>query len=94
MSGTITVQDNLGIDEFQISQFSLSPNPASSELVIRLPGQEKTTVEVFDVLGKRVFANSGMLQEQTISVSSWNRGVYIIRVSTDTASHTKRFIKQ
>ncbi len=95
MSGTITVEPALGVDEYSISDFTISPNPAKDHMNIELPrGLENARVQVFDVLGN-------ILVNQTISgfaarmnVSNWNNGIYMVRLSSDGVSLTKRFIKQ
>lgn len=84
------------IDIEDVSEFSISPNPTSSKLNVYLPKNSKnTTLSVFDVLGKRVFSKSlDALTSTSIDVSNWNSGVYIIRISSDNATQTKRFVKQ
>ena len=92
MAGTITVQ-TLGIDDFALKGFSITPNPANSILTLQLPnGLDKVKVEVFDVLGKKIYVNE--FTEAPINISSWSRGLYFVKVSSEDIVHTKRFIKQ
>jgi hypothetical protein len=92
MSGTITVQ-TLGIEDFSLKGFSISPNPASYKITLQIPeGLINVKVEVFDVLGKEIYDN--VFTEAPINISDWSNGVYFVRVSLDKAVHTKRFIKQ
>ncbi|MEH6535698.1 MAG: T9SS type A sorting domain-containing protein [Psychroserpens sp.] len=80
----------------EINKFSISPNPASLDLNVELPNSiENATLRVYDLLGKKVLETemSG-LQSVSIDVSKWNSGVYIVRVSSDDVTQTKRFIKQ
>ncbi|WP_431135261.1 T9SS type A sorting domain-containing protein [Psychroserpens mesophilus] len=90
-STTLSTTDILSADEF-----SISPNPATSKLNVYLPKNSKnTTISVYDVLGKRVFSKSlDVLASTSIDVSNWNSGVYIIRISSDNTTQTKRFVKQ
>ena len=87
----------LSVENFEdISKFSISPNPASLNLNIEIPGNvENATLKVFDLLGKKVLEReiSGM-QTMSVDVSNWNSGVYIVRVTSDDVTQTKRFIKQ
>ncbi|MCD2259943.1 T9SS type A sorting domain-containing protein [Psychroserpens luteolus] len=87
----------LGVDDFdEINKFTISPNPASLNLNIEIPGSvENATLRVFDLLGKKVIEKeiSG-IQNLSIDVSKWNTGVYIVRVTSDDVTQTKRFIKQ
>ncbi|OUR93315.1 hypothetical protein A9Q87_05030 [Flavobacteriales bacterium 34_180_T64] len=92
----ITASTTLSVDTVENQQeFSISPNPATSKLNVFLPNaSENAIITVFDVLGKRVYNNELNTLSSTIDVSNWNSGVYLVRVSTDTATHTKRFLKQ
>lgn len=75
--------------------FSISPNPAKSSLNIKLAVSDSDIkLEVFDVLGKRVYKSALTQLESTIDVSNWKSGVYLVRISDDKTVHTKRFIKQ
>jgi Secretion system C-terminal sorting domain len=93
MSGIITVLPSLSIDDFDIRGFSISPNPASYKITLQIPeGLINVKVKVFDVLGKEIYNN--VFTEAPINISDWSNGVYFVRVSSDNAVHTKRFIKQ
>ncbi|MEM5564427.1 T9SS type A sorting domain-containing protein [Psychroserpens sp. AS72] len=80
----------------EITKFNISPNPASLNLNVSIPSSiENATLRVFDLLGKKVIEEEvGSLQTISVDVSKWNTGVYIVRVSSDDVTQTKRFIKQ
>ncbi len=85
----------LGVEDFDLSEFKISPNPVSTEFNIELPSAiSNATIEVFDVLGKTIYSSEISRFNSVISVSNWNNGIYLVRVSSDNASHTKRIIKQ
>lgn len=92
----ITMQSlTLSQDDFQINDFDISPNPANTNFTISMPKfTENAAVSVYDVLGKKVFASKLNSITSTIDVSQWNSGIYLVRVSTDNAMHTKRLVKQ
>ncbi|WP_411767026.1 T9SS type A sorting domain-containing protein [Winogradskyella sp. A3E31] len=78
-----------------VDDFSIKPNPSSNFLNIKL--DEFTTelsIEVYDVLGKRIYNGKLTKLETSIQVSGWKSGVYLVRVSNDITTHTKRFMKQ
>jgi len=79
-----------------VSKFNISPNPASLNLNIEIPSSiENATLRVYDLLGKKVLETEmSELQFISIDVSKWNTGIYIVRVSSDDVTQTKRFIKQ
>ncbi len=93
MSGIITVLPPLSVDDFTLRGFSISPNPARSMLTLQMPdGLNNVRIEVFDVLGKKIYSNT--YTGVPINISNWSKGVYLVRVSTDDKSHTRRFVKQ
>ncbi|MDH7914177.1 T9SS type A sorting domain-containing protein [Winogradskyella sp. SYSU M77433] len=79
----------------QKDEFTISPNPAKNKLNITLPSTDNDIkLEVFDVLGKRVYKGVLTRLESSINVSDWKNGVYLVRVTNDKVTQTKRFIKQ
>jgi endoglucanase len=70
-------------DETMIEFF---PNPANQKLTYTLPANTKShTLRAMDLSGKETLkANFGDVGEQnTIDVSSWSNGVYILRVTSE-----------
>ncbi|MCK8479440.1 T9SS type A sorting domain-containing protein [Psychroserpens algicola] len=92
----ITAVDALGVDEFGLqNEFEISPNPGTSRLNIKLSGNlDNANVIVYDVLGKKVYSKTLDAMVSSIDVSRWNTGIFLVRVSTDTKTFTKRFVKQ
>ncbi|MFC4721298.1 T9SS type A sorting domain-containing protein [Geojedonia litorea] len=75
--------------------FVISPNPATSFLNVYLPaGFENAKLTVFDVLGKVIYDVEMNSLKSSINISKWNSGVYLVKISTDKATQTKRFVKQ
>ncbi|SDB24150.1 Por secretion system C-terminal sorting domain-containing protein [Flavobacteriaceae bacterium MAR_2010_188] len=75
--------------------FTISPNPSSSKLNLRLPSiDEKTTLTVLDVLGKKIYSKELDQLITNVDVSRWNNGVYLVRITTEKTTQTKRFVKQ
>lgn len=95
MSGTITVQNSLGVDDKTISNFKMYPNPSNSILNLKLP-QDITNgnIIVFDILGKelegKTFEDTNFVE---LNISDLAKGVYLVKVKSQTASQTKQFIK-
>lgn len=92
----IIASTTLSAEDFQLeSDFKMSPNPGSSMVNLKVPSRHSNfDVEVYDVLGKRIFARSFANSEGIMNVSNWNNGVYLVRISNDDFSQTKRFVKQ
>lgn len=93
----ITASSSLSTTEFesQNRELMISPNPAKDKLNITLPsGSNDMKLEVFDVLGKRVYNGLLTQLESSVNVSRWKSGVYLVRISNNSITQTKRFIKQ
>ncbi|MEY8848806.1 T9SS type A sorting domain-containing protein [Psychroserpens sp. XS_ASV72] len=89
---------SLGLDDFDdLFKFSISPNPAATEMKLIVPGnfQNIATVRVFDLLGKLIVERELNGNESTnFDVSNWTSGLYLVRISTENNTETKRFVKQ
>lgn len=86
----------LNVENFEnATRFKVYPNPSTSTLNIQLKqGVLNSQIEIFDILGKRVINQIlGAEGFSTINVSELNSGLYLIKVSSDGISETKRFIK-
>ncbi|OIQ28319.1 MAG: hypothetical protein BM564_09610 [Bacteroidetes bacterium MedPE-SWsnd-G2] len=75
--------------------FEISPNPAKSYLSLEFyNNQESKQIKVFDVLGKQIYVqNLGSGVFVDINVVNWNKGIYIVKIETESSSQSKRFIK-
>ena len=90
----ITALTSLGINEQSLSgEFKILKNPASSKMMLQLPKSD-LKMDVFDVLGKKIVSRQLNSLTSSIDVSKWNNGVYLVRVTSDKGTHTKRFVKQ
>ncbi|WP_299116328.1 T9SS type A sorting domain-containing protein [uncultured Winogradskyella sp.] len=86
---------NISDLKLQNDEFVISPNPGRNKLNIKLPVLNiDFKIEVFDVLGKRIYRGAINQLESSIDVSNWKSGIYLVRVSNDKTTQTKRFIKQ
>lgn len=95
MSGTITVNPALSVDEKSLSSFNMFPNPSNSTLHLDFPQIiTKGSISIFDVLGKEYltknFENTDSIE---LNTSSWSKGIYLITVNSSESFQTKQFIK-
>ena len=92
----LTFTEVLGLDDYNKIQFSMSPNPATSNLKVVLPSNlTNSSIEIYDMLARKIF-DGKMINTHfsIINVSAWNSGVYLVKVSNNNSTLTKRFIKQ
>ena len=83
--------DNLG-DENNIFEYTMSPNPTSDFLNVRMADNRAATFTVFNFLGQKV--NTGKVSENAINVSELSSGVYLLEVNDGQKTITKKFIKE
>lgn len=89
----VALSDDL--NQTELTDFKMKPNPASSKFELTISERNATLkLEVFDVLGKRILHKSISKISTTINVTEWNSGVYLVRLTSDNGTQTKRFIKQ
>jgi Secretion system C-terminal sorting domain len=75
---------------------SISPNPATNVINVRLKGAQINWVELVDINGRRVLSIQNVANDQTtINISNLQSGIYMLRVQTpDNKLVTSRIIKQ
>ncbi|MFD2916127.1 T9SS type A sorting domain-containing protein [Psychroserpens luteus] len=81
----------LSVDEYVLETISIFPNPAKNTLNLEMPtsiGDFET--EVFSVLGQSVARNSNSSQ---LDISNLNTGIYLLKITTENGTITKRFTK-
>ena len=90
-----TLSVSLGISENNLLSFEIYPNPVSDLLNIQLPtGTEKAEVSVFDYTGRLVSSKTISSNDTAIDVQKISKGIYMIRVATNTKIGVQRFIKK
>ncbi|WP_103191225.1 endonuclease [Formosa algae] len=82
----------LSVEENTLSSIKVYPNPVNSTLNIALPNGEATQISIYNMLGKLVI--SEMIQANTsIDTKNLQSGVYILRMTQDDATISKKLIK-
>ncbi|OBX22290.1 MULTISPECIES: T9SS type A sorting domain-containing protein [Bizionia] len=75
--------------------FTIYPNPSKSKLNIRVASSNNfSKVEVYNILGSRVYQGRIKALNTSINVSQWDSGVYLVRISNTKETISKRFVKQ
>ena len=76
-----TFKLNAGVDDTTVTAFKVYPNPFSTEVHVTLPINETITgVEVFDLIGKKVFQTTNPDTDFRINTPN---GLYFLKVSSD-----------
>ena len=93
-SDEIVVSDaTLGITENIVLDFKLYPNPVKDILNIETNNVNIQNVNIYDVLGKKVWSQSE-LTSNSINISSLNKGLYFIKLTSEGQSVTRKIVKE
>jgi hypothetical protein len=83
----------LSSKSFDEASFNIYPNPTNIGFVnISSKSSEVINAKVFDILGKEVM--KGKVENNQLDVSSLNAGMYILRLSQNNATVTKKLVIQ
>jgi hypothetical protein len=81
----------LDVNNFNINQINIYPNPAKNEIHISNIDAVSTEIRIFNVLGKQVFYQP-KITEKTIDISSFNKGIYIVKLDVDGKTKTQKLV--
>ena len=82
----------LSTGDFTWEGLSIYPNPTSLDYIY-IKNNEQVKVEVFNVLGKRVLQNTIETSNPKLDISSLSSGMYLLRISNQDQSTTRKMIK-
>ena len=83
--------------ESELKEFSIYPNPSTSAMNIGLSSlvEGGLQLEVYDVLGKKVYSDHLSTLSSSVDISKWNSGMFLVKLTSveGNISLTKRFVK-
>ena len=85
------VSTTLGVEDVNLVQNEIYPNPAVESLNIESKG-DLVKVEIYDYLGKKVFEDSSV--SKNIDISELSKGVYILKLHSESGTTSRKFIKE
>jgi len=92
----VDVATPLGVEDFNLTGFSVFPNPNKGEFTVKLNSvSNELKIEVFDISGRSLFYNSYKNTtdlNKTINLVNANSGVYLVKVSDGDRSGVKKII--
>jgi len=78
---------------FPFTGFGYTPNPVKgNNLTVTTSSRDLKTVNIYNVLGKKVFSQRFSSMNKTMNVSEIASGVYIMKVSEGNNIATKKLI--
>lgn len=92
---TIMVSLCTGINEIETTGFAIYPNPTSGIFTLEFGSTiDKVNLEVFDAIGKLVLQETGLSSSTAVSLESFAKGIYTVRISHEGTYKMIRIIKQ
>ena len=84
------------VQDVKIKEFDLYPNPCNSHINIVFPNTDNQIrhIQLFDIFGKMIDeknVNQNLLQ---INMSSYNQGIYFIRIVSNKSEYKHKIIKR
>jgi len=92
MTRTVTVEETLGIDDAELSQFTYFPNPVNNVLTIKAQASIDN-ITVYNMLGQAVVRSTPNTNDSTVDMSALQTGAYFVQVSINNTLKTVRVIK-
>jgi len=85
---------NLSVEEFELDNISLYPNPAAKEVNISWNKNEDVSIRIFNSLGKLMYYSKSATLNSTfkIDVSQYASGLYFVKINNETGVVTKKLI--
>jgi hypothetical protein len=82
---------NVGLKDIDINKYStLFPNPAENEVSVNC-SFKINEIEVYNLVGQKLFAKEINAYNTTIDVSKYEKGSYIVKINTDKGVANKKF---
>lgn len=81
----------IGLDDMTELEWSVAPNPARNELMVRFDAESAQSIDLIDLAGRTLI--HGLINEDSmkmIDISAISSGSYIVRINTSERSFTKK----
>jgi Secretion system C-terminal sorting domain len=82
----ITNCNGVGVEQLTVNNFSISPNPCTSQTVISFSEEQKhTTIKVTNLLGECLLQSSSLRggKEQILDLSGLAKGIYFVKIEDE-----------
>ena len=73
----------VNVEEMDKNNVTIYPNPATTEITVNNPTNERTLVEMFNLVGQKVYSEQ-FVNTTKINVSNMKSGVYMLKVNNHT----------
>jgi len=86
--------ENLSTEVFNENDFAVYPNPASDEVSVRFDSDVEINVKIYNLMGQLIYRKTNIFSGESVDVSSFARGMYIVHFSNNEKSISKKIVLQ
>jgi hypothetical protein len=85
---------SLNVTDFDYDDLTIYPNPANNEINLKWNNSEDVSIRIYNTQGKIVFYGKkvSLLNAYRIDVSSFNSGIYFVKLNSTKGEITKKLI--
>ncbi len=84
----------LNVYSLSLSGISIYPNPTKGIVEFDFAENKIQQIKIFDITGKVVFSRAEIQQNETVDLSNFDYGIYIINIHTDKEVFTTKIVKE
>lgn len=86
------IQNDLSLQEVEKYNVSIYPNPFTNEIIISNLSQETSTIQIYNLEGKSVYSDAVVGMNVVVNLDL-QPGLYIVKVSNNHGTATKRIVR-
>ena len=88
-------EESVGVDELQVTSYELRvyPNPTTGELRVTSYELQVTSIEVFDIYGRKCHL-SPVTCHENINISHLPAGIYFVKIRTEAGEVVRKVVKE
>lgn len=86
--------NTVNVDELILSDISIFPNPTNGMLHLEFAGNNIQKIVISDIAGKQLIEKSEIQQNETIDLSAFENGMYILSIQTDKEMFSTKIVKE
>ncbi len=84
-----------GVDENTNNTFNVYPNPTTGKFIIKLNDNNRgiTEISITNILGQEIYRTKTNLQFVDIDLEGFNKGIYLVKITSDNKQSVKKITK-
>lgn len=87
-----TCYSNLNNEEFDSTEFSIYPNPATNQFTINFKeGDESFSIAIYSILGQKVFEKQNTTNK-IVEIQNLSKGTYVVTITKDSKTLTRKLL--